>query len=92
MTIVTHPLRVAWYLEETVEDRRSLMAELGKIYGLRSTAVHDGIVTGGDDTDRLLATAQQITRRSILKAVNHIVAFGKFPDWNRLVLGDSDER
>ena len=83
-------LRAAWFLEETVDGRRALMADLGKIYGLRSTAVHDGTLTRGGDTDGLLATAQQITRRSILKVVNHILAFGKFPDWNRLVLGDSD--
>ena len=68
------------------------MDHINAIYRLRSRAVHDGSV--GDDarTKDLTEKAQHIARLSIIKTVEHIVEQGKFPDWERLVLGDTDER
>ncbi len=35
---------------------------------------------------------QLLARLSIDKAIQHIAKHGKFPDWERLVLGDDTER
>ena len=76
-------LRGAWYLEEEVDKRQTLVAEFRKLYDLRSKAVHLGEV-GPGGTRNFAKRGQDLCLQSITKVLRD----GSFPrDWNRLVLG-----
>ena len=76
-------LRGAWYLEQDIEKRQTLIAEFRKLYDLRSKAVHLGDV-GTEGTRDFIKRGQDLCLRSIKKVLKD----GGFPiDWNRLVLG-----
>ena len=76
-------LRAAWYLGENVEDKVSIENDLKKMYDLRSRAVHRGNIFGIASNQDLKTIGQTHCLNSILKVIED----GRFPDWNRLVLG-----
>ena len=85
-------LRAAWFLGLDFTERESVMTNIGKIYGLRSNAVHNGSVAYKRENRDVRDKAQEICLRSITKMIRHVATHGKFPDWERLVLGDANER
>lgn len=85
-------LRAAWFLGLDFTERESVMTNIGKIYSLRSNAVHNGSVEYNRKNRDSRDKAQQICLQSITNMIRHVATHGKFPDWERLVLGDADER
>lgn len=75
----------AWYLGENREDRAAISKQLRDAYGARSKAVHEGILPRKHEADSagVIKKAQDLCRRTIVK----IVKDGRFPDWEKLVLG-----
>ena len=85
-------LRAAWFLRLDFTERESVMTNIGKIYSLRSNAVHNGSVEYNRKNRDSRDKAQQICLQSITKMIHHVATHGKFPDWERLVLGDANGR
>ena len=85
-------LRAAWHLGENKEQRKALMKEFKAIYDWRSTVVHTGKLPNKTrktpftqkEVEVFITNAQNLCRDSIMK----ILAEGKFPDWNDLILGE----
>ena len=91
-------LRAAWFLGEDKDDRKRLLAVLKKIYDYRSTIVHGGELKKRDVTidkktipmSELIADAQDLCQKSIVKILKKYSEDGKYPDdddWNDLILG-----
>ena len=85
-------LRAAWHLADGRADRIRLFDTFKKIYDLRSNAVHQGrldrTVTIRDQTSKtsgFVKEAQELRRKAICK----VIRSAKRPDWNELVLGQS---
>lgn len=76
-------LNAAWHLGGDVPSRESLMRDFRKVYDLRSKAVHTGSVENTDQVRAVLMRAQEYCRWAIVS----IISEGRFPDWNKLVLG-----
>ena len=78
-------LRAAWHLGgRDVEERNSLFAKFKKVYKARSDAVHRGKLNHGDHV-----TLRTMAEDLCLKAITEIIVGGKFPNWDRLTLGDT---
>lgn len=75
----------AWYLGEDRKERETISKQLKDAYNLRSRAVHEGILPQKHKADStgLIKTARDLCRRTIIK----IIREGRFPDWEKLVLG-----
>ena len=87
-------LRAGWFLGNSVEERDSVMNNIRDIYELRSGAVHAGQVPDVHKTRQIRDIkdeAVDLCMRSIVKKIHHARAYGEFPNWNRLVLGDDNE-
>ena len=76
-------LRAAWHLGSDRADRSSLFDDFKKIYDRRSKAVHTGKLAENEQTPELVARAQELCLKSIVK----IIEDGEFPDWNHMVMG-----
>ena len=59
------------------------MRDFRKVYDLRSSAVHSGSVEDTKTARDLLSRTQEGCRWAII----NIISRGKFPDWDKLVLG-----
>ncbi len=75
-------LRAAWHLGNNAEERETLLRDFKGIYDSRSQAVHAGAIKRRD-AQELARRAQELCRDSIVK----IISDGKFPNWDKLVLG-----
>ena len=84
-------LRAALFMEEDVEKRESLMKEVGHIYGLRSRAVHHGVIERNEETLISITKAQDLCRESIIKTIFHTKETGQLPNWSRMELGQLGE-
>ena len=73
----------AWHLGSNVEDRRSIRKKLRDAYDAASGAVHSGVVEDTTENRELLADAQELCRRGIMKLLRE----GQSPDWGDLILG-----
>ena len=80
-------LRAAWYLGKDVDERRSILEDVNKVYGRRSSAVHGKDVPSDAATKEILMRGQALC----LQAILGILKSGSFPSWNRLVLGDESQ-
>ena len=83
-------IRAAWYLGKNIEERKELMTELKKIYGLRSDAVHTGKFKDKDKEINMrdfINRAQDLCQMSIVKVIRE----GSFPDWDSLIMGSGIE-
>jgi hypothetical protein len=76
-------LRGAWLLGSDAEERVEIQRALGKVYQLRSDAVHVGKVERNDSNERVIEQGTVLCRRLIRKMIE---AHGRI-DWNTLVLG-----
>jgi hypothetical protein len=74
-------LRAALYLGDTLHERRAIREKLGKLYDIRSRAVHGG---GGapSGSGPLIAFGIDVAVRATLK----IITAGQWPDWADLEL------
>ena len=77
-------LRAAWYLGKDADERSSILDDVGQVYGKRSAAVHGKDVPADAGTEEVLTRGQTLC----LQAIHKILKCGRFPNWNRLVLGD----
>ena len=59
------------------------MRDFKEVYDLRSKAVHTGSVEDTETARAVLSRTQEYCRWAII----NIVSGGRFPDWNKLVLG-----
>ena len=84
-------LRAALFLEENPDERVSLMKDIRTTYGLRSDAVHEGIIKHSEDNRTHMKRAQELCRESIIKTINHAGKSGRLPNWDRLELGQLNE-
>ena len=80
-------LHAAWHLGANVSEREGLMRDFRKVYDLRSRAVHSGSVEDTKTARDVLSRAQECCRWAII----NIIFRGRFPDWNKMVLGDDEE-
>lgn len=78
--LATH---VAWHLGEDADERLKYQTIIRKVYGLASRVKHGQKVKFTSTEKELLATAQGLCRRGILKVLD----WGKRPDWKKLILG-----
>ena len=76
-------LHAAWHLGTNVAERQRMMRDFRDVYDLRSSAVHSGSVEDTKTTRGLLSRTQEFCRWAII----NIIDGGRFPDWNKLVLG-----
>ena len=76
-------LHAAWHLGTNVAERQRMMRDFRDVYDLRSSAVHSGSVEDTKTTRSLLSRTQELCRWATIG----IISGGKFPDWNKLVLG-----
>ena len=76
-------LRAAWHLGNDAQERVAFRKEFLSIYGLRSKAVHSGILKESTIPPGFTARARELCLESIIK----IIQDGEFPDWNQLVMG-----
>lgn len=72
----------AWLVGLDGADRREAWKVLGDAYDAASKAVHHGKVKQNDNTKKLLARAQLVCRRGILRVLRD----GPVSDWNGLIL------
>jgi hypothetical protein len=75
-------LRAALYLGETLEARRAIREKLGKLYKIRSRAVHGGSGGAPPGSGPLIAFGIDLA----IKATRKIIAAGIWPDWPDLEL------
>ena len=76
------PLFGAWFLGTDFQDRKLIRKTLRDAYDRASGAVHTGEIGFNTENRELLADAQDLCRRGILKMLKE-----GFPDWGDLVLG-----
>ncbi len=75
--------RGAWHLGANFEEGFQYRETLHKAYSQASRIVHASTVAITEETRELLANAQDLCRRGILKRLDE----GREPDWNALILG-----
>ena len=75
--------RGAWHLGVDFNERREYQKILREAYKSGSKAVHASGVEYSEKTRRLLADAQGLCRKGILKSLDE----DENPDWNELILG-----
>ena len=73
----------AWFLGTDFQDRKLIRKTLRAAYDAASGAVHTGETEISTENYKLLADAQDLCRRGILKMLKE----GFLPDWGDLVLG-----
>ena len=73
----------AWFLGTDFQDRKLIRKTLRAAYDAASGAVHTGEIQSNPENRELLANAQDLCRRGILKMLKE----GFPPDWGDLVLG-----
>ena len=73
----------AWFLGTNFRDRKLIRRTLRAAYDRASGAVHTGEIESNTENRQLLADAQGLCRRGILK----ILKEGFPPDWGDLILG-----
>ena len=73
----------AWYLGANFEERQVYYKTLRDAYNSASTAIHEGEVKRTEKNRRVLADAQDLCRRGILKRLKE----SEKPDWDDLILG-----
>ena len=73
----------AWFLGTGFQDRKLIRKKLRAAYDAASGAVHTGDIESNTENRVLLADAQDLCRRGILKMLKE----GFPPDWGDLVLG-----
>ena len=86
--VLSFRLRAAWFLGKDKDDRKRLLAVLKKIYDYRSTIVHGGELKKRDVTidkktipmSELIADAQDLCQKSIVKILKKYSEDGKYPD------------
>lgn len=84
-------LRGAWYLGRDKDDRAKLVNTFRAVYSCRSMAVHTGKLgsdvevsgRGRVETTVFLGEADALC----VQAISKVIGQGRFPDWQRLVLG-----
>ena len=83
-------VRAAWHLGQTKEARIALIKSFRQIYGLRSKAVHTGVLPeevtiDGErvSTGEFVGRAQDLCAESLKK----VIYDGQIPDWDSLILG-----
>ena len=84
-------LRAALFLKESVEERKTVIADVQKIYGLRSKAVHTGDVRYDAANNSVKEKAEELCRDSIIKSIHHARTNGHLPNWSHLELGEKLE-
>ena len=77
----------AWFLGTDFQDRKLIRKTLRDAYDRASGAVHTGEIEPNTENRKLLADAQELCRRGILKMLKE----GFPPDWGDLVLGGIPE-
>ena len=77
----------AWFLGTDFQDRKRIRKTLRAAYDRASGAVHTGEIEFHTENRELLADAQDLCRRGILKMLKE----GFPPDWGDLVLGGIPE-
>ncbi len=75
--------RVAWHLGQNADERLKYQMIVRDAYSLASRIIHGRVVKLTREEKDLLATAQDLCRRGILK----ILDAGEKPNWNKLILG-----
>ena len=83
-------LNGAWHQGSSVTERRALFEEFRDIYNARSDVVHAGRFRGDRakptfDAEKFIERVQDLCWRGITSFLDE----GEFPDWNKLVMGDS---
>lgn len=76
-------LRGAWLLAKNLEDRLTIFSQLKKGYGLRSKAVHRGLVKESEQNRQIVEDARTLCE----KILRRFLEIGHAPDWGNLVLG-----
>ena len=88
----TFRTRAAWYLGKNLSERQRYRDLFKKFYNYRSNAVHTGKIPSISeirnrnefaDVKSFFDKVDELCVASIVKVINE----GKFPDWERLVLG-----
>jgi hypothetical protein len=74
----------AWLLGKTPSDRERIFKVLREAYNARSKAVHSGQLPAKKDYGAILAGAD----RHCADALRAILAVGKFPKWETLIMGE----
>ncbi len=75
--------RGAWHLGASYEERRKYQKILRDAYDRGSKAVHASGVESSEENRKLLADAQDLCRKGILKRLDE----DEEPNWNELILG-----
>ena len=78
-------LRASWLLGRDAKHRAELFSKFREIYDARSVAVHTGKLPDLDDDIDFMKQARELCCQSI-EAIIHNRGF---PQWDRLVLGQS---
>ncbi len=73
----------AWHLGANFAERNEYREVLRNAYGIASNAVHAAEVADTEANRKLLASAQDLCRKGILKRLDE----GEAPDWDELILG-----
>ena len=73
----------AWHLGGDLEERRQYHDTLRQTYKLASKAVHASEIENRSENKALLAAAQDVCRRGILKRLEE----NREPNWNEMILG-----
>lgn len=91
----TFRLRGAWMLGKDVDSREKYLNLFGKLYWLRSQAVHTGKVPKRvkikNESNKEVT---EVISRGIdccVKIIKGIINKGSFPEWNKLILGSVGE-
>ena len=79
--------RGAWHLGADFDERREYHTTLRKAYDIGSKAVHASGIESSEENLKLLADAQDLCRKGILKRLDET----REPNWNELILGKALE-
>lgn len=87
-------LRAALFLGETIEERKHLMSFFTAFYGCRSKAAHTGTL---EQTTKIPNQREKVPTHIVLNnsiehclcMIKRIIELGRFPNWDDLILGDS---
>ena len=77
----------AWHLGRSLAERREYRAVLRKAYQVSSKAVHSGELSNTEQTRDLLAQAQDLCRRGILRRLGE----KQKPKWENIILGGTSD-
>lgn len=77
----------AWHLGRSLAERREYRAVLRKAYQVSSKAVHSGELSNTERTRDLLAEAQDLCRRGILRRLRE----KQKPKWENIILGGTSD-